>query len=101
MGITGCQVAKESSDIVLLDDNFKSVFRACQWGRNIYDNVRKFIQFQMTVNVSALAIILIGVITLGSSPFQVVQLLWMNMVMDTLAAIALATEPPHPSELNK
>lgn len=101
MGITGCQVAKESSDIVLLDDNFKSVFRACQWGRNIYDNVRKFIQFQMTVNVSALAIILLGVITLGSSPFQVVQLLWMNMVMDTLAAIALATEPPHPTDLNK
>lgn len=99
MGISGCQVAKESSDIVILDDNFKSVFRATQWGRNIYDNVRKFIVFQMTVNISALLVVFLSGATLGDSPFNVIQLLWVNMVMDTLAAIALATEPPHPTEL--
>lgn len=99
MGIAGCQVAKEASDIVLLDDNFKSVFRAAQYGRNINDNVRKFIQFQLTINLVALTMIFLGGITIGDSPFNVIQLLWMNMVMDTLAAIALATEPPHPTEL--
>lgn len=72
MGISGCQVAKESSDIILLDDNFKSVFRAAQWGRNIYDNVRKFITFQMTVNISAMFIIFLGGATLGDSPFSVI-----------------------------
>jgi Ca2+-transporting ATPase len=93
-------VAKEASDIVILDDNFKSVFRATQWGRNIIDNVRKFITFQMTVNLSAMAFILIGGATLGDSPFNVIQLLWINMVMDILAALALSTEPPHPTELS-
>ena len=101
MGIGGCQVAKEASDIVLLDDNFASVFRACQWGRNIYDNVRKFIQYQMTVNISCLFIVILGGLTLGAAPFNVIQMLWMNMVMDTLAAIALATEPPNPEDLNQ
>lgn len=84
-----------------MDDNFKSVFRACQWGRNIYDNIRKFITFQMTVNISAMFIVFIGGATLGESPFNVIQLLWINMIMDTLAAVALATEPPHPSELKQ
>lgn len=72
MGISGCQAAKDSSDIILLDDNFKSVFRACQWGRNIYDNVRKFITFQMTVNISALYIVFIGGATLGDACFNVI-----------------------------
>jgi magnesium-transporting ATPase (P-type) len=98
---SGCVVAKESSDIVFLDDNFKSVFRATQWGRNIYDNVRKFIQFQITINISALLIVFLSGATLGDSPFNVIQLLWVNMVMDTLAALALATEPPHPTELKQ
>jgi Ca2+ transporting ATPase len=101
MGISGCEVAKESSDIVILKDDFKSVFRATQWGRNVYDNIRKFIQFQITVNIVALIVVFLGGATLGSSPFNVIQLLWINMVMDTLAAIALATEPPHPAELKK
>ena len=101
MGIAGCQVAKEASDIVLLDDNFKSVFRATQWGRNITDNVRKFIQFQLTINLTCLSVVFISGITIGDSPFNVIQLLWMNMVMDTLAAISLATEPPHPTELKQ
>lgn len=97
----GCQAAKDSSDIILLDDNFKLVFRASQWGRNITDNVRKFITFQMTVNLSVLYIILISGATLGDTPFNVIQLLWINMVMDTLAALALATEHPHPTELKE
>mmetsp|Transcript_7833 Transcript_7833/g.7308 ORF Transcript_7833/g.7308 Transcript_7833/m.7308 type:complete len:524 (-) Transcript_7833:50-1621(-) len=101
MGIAGCQVAKESSDVILLDDNFKSVFRAAQWGRNIIDNVRKFIQFQLTIAITSLTVVLIAGVTLGYSPFSVIQLLWMNMVMDTLAAISLATESPHPTELKQ
>lgn len=101
MGISGCEVAKEAADIIILDDNFTSVFRAAQWGRSIYDNIRKFIQFQLTVNIVAVLLVLISGATLGQSPLNVIQLLWINMVMDTLAALALATEPPHPTELNK
>ena len=94
MGISGCEVAKDSSDIIILDDNFNSVFKATQWGRNILDNIRKFIQFQLTINVVCLAITFLGGATLGTAPFSVIQLLWINMIMDTLAAISLATEPP-------
>ena len=99
MGISGCEVAKEASDIVILDDNFTSVFKAAQWGRSIHDNIRKFIQFQLTVDIVAVLIVFFGGATLGQSPLNVIQLLWINMVMDTLAALALATEPPHPTEL--
>lgn len=77
------------------------MFRAAQYGRNIYDNIRKFLQFQMTVNITCVLIVFISGMTLGESPFNVIQLLWINMIMDTLAAIALATEPPHPTELKK
>lgn len=101
MGISGCEVAKEASDIVILDDNFCSVFKAAQWGRSIYDNIRKFIQFQLTVNIVAVLLVFFGGATLGQSPLNVIQLLWINIVMDTLAALALATEPPHPTELKK
>lgn len=99
MGISGCEVAKDSSDIIILDDNFNSVFRATQWGRNILDNIRKFIQFQLAVNVVCLVFVLISGATLGNPAFSVIQLLWINMIMDTLAAISLATEPPHPSAM--
>lgn len=101
MGISGCEAAKDAADIIILDDNFKSVFKATQYGRNIYDNVRKFIQFQLTVNIACCTMVFLGGATLGESPFNVIQLLWINMIMDTLAAIALATEPPHPTELRK
>jgi P-type E1-E2 ATPase len=87
MGIAGCEVAKEAADIVILDDNFNSVFRAAQYGRNVYDNIRKFIQYQLTVNIVCLSIVLISGATLGECPFNVIQLLWINMIMDTLAAI--------------
>ena len=72
MGIAGCQVAKEAADVILLDDNFKSVFKAAQWGRNINDNVRKFIMFQLTICISSLAIVFLSGITLGDSPFNVI-----------------------------
>lgn len=99
MGVSGTEVAKDASDIIILDDNFISVFRSVQYGRNIYDNIRKFFQFQMVVNVVCVFIVLISGITLGESPFNVIQLLWINLIMDTLGAIALSTERPHPTEL--
>jgi magnesium-transporting ATPase (P-type) len=99
MGLSGCEVAKDSADIIILDDNFNSVFKATLWGRNILDNIRKFIQFQMTINVVCLVITFLGGATLGTPPFSVIQLLWVNMIMDTLAAISLATEPPNPHNM--
>lgn len=101
MGISGCEVAKDAADIIILDDNFQSVYRATQWGRNILDNIRKFIQFQLTINIVCVFMVLLGGATLGNSPFSVIQLLWINMIMDTLAAISLATEPPHPTNLKQ
>jgi len=101
MGEDGCAAAKDHADIILTDDNFVSVVNAIRWGRNIQDNTRKFIQYQMTVNVSCLAIVIFSIICLGFSPFSVFQLLWINLVMDVLAAIAFATEHPHPTELRK
>lgn len=85
----------------MTDDNFVSVVNAIRWGRNIQDNTRKFIQYQMTVNLSCLLFVILSILTLGFSPFSVFQLLWINLVMDVLAAIAFATEHPHPTELKK
>ncbi|CAI9107037.1 OLC1v1006308C1 [Oldenlandia corymbosa var. corymbosa] len=94
MGIQGTEVAKESSDIVILDDNFNSVVTVLKWGRCVYNNIQKFIQFQLTVNVAALVINLVAAISSGSVPLTAVQLLWVNLIMDTLGALALATEQP-------
>ncbi|KAM1240590.1 hypothetical protein ACFX2I_046133 [Malus domestica] len=94
MGIQGTEVAKESSDIVILDDNFASVVKVVRWGRSVYANIQKFIQFQLTVNVAALVINVVAAISSGSVPLNAVQLLWVNLIMDTLGALALATEPP-------
>ena len=99
MGVSGCEVAKDAADIIILDDNFNSVFRATQWGKTILDNIRKFLQFQLVINIVCLAIVFIGGASLGNSPFTVIQLLWINVIMDTLAAISLATEPPHATNL--
>ena len=100
---SGTEVAKGASDIVLLDDNFASVVTAAMWGRNINDNIRKFIQFQSTVNIAAVAIAFIGSVTSsnGESPLKPVQLLWLNLIMDSLAALALATEKPHKGLLDR
>ncbi|KAL5712488.1 P-type Ca(2+) transporter [Ranunculus cassubicifolius] len=94
MGIQGTEVAKESSDIVILDDNFASVATVLQWGRCVYNNIQKFIQFQLTVNVAALVINFVAAVSAGEVPLTAVQLLWVNLIMDTLAALALATERP-------
>ncbi|XP_031251486.1 calcium-transporting ATPase 12, plasma membrane-type-like [Pistacia vera] len=94
MGIQGTEVAKESSDIIILDDNFSSVVTVLRWGRCVYNNIQKFIQFQLTVNVAALVINFIAAVSSGDVPLTAVQLLWVNLIMDTLGALALATERP-------
>ena len=94
MGIQGTEVAKESSDIIILDDNFASVATVLRWGRCVYNNIQKFIQFQLTVNVAALVINLVAAASAGEVPLTAVQLLWVNLIMDTLGALALATERP-------
>ncbi|XP_028776416.1 putative calcium-transporting ATPase 13, plasma membrane-type isoform X1 [Neltuma alba] len=101
MGIQGTEVAKESSDIVILDDNFTSVATVLKWGRCVYNNIQKFIQFQLTVNVAALAINFVAAVLAGEVPLTAVQLLWVNLIMDTLGALALATEKPTRELLDK
>lgn len=99
----GTEVAKNASDIVILDNNFNTVVTSIKWGRNVYDNISKFLQFQMTVNVSAVVFSFIGAILSGKgeSPLKPVQLLWLNLIMDTLAALALATESPQDTVLDR
>ncbi|PRP86215.1 P-type ATPase [Planoprotostelium fungivorum] len=109
MGISGTEVAKDACDIILLDDNFSSIERAVMWGRGVYDAIRKyvtrnftgisltsprFIQFQLTVNIVAVTVAFVGAVSGGDSPLQPVQMLWVNLIMDTMAALALATEKP-------
>ena len=94
MGITGTSVAKEASDIILLDDSFTSITRAIKWGRSLYRNIQKFIVFQLTVNVAACGIAALGPFIGVNLPLTVTQMLWVNLIMDTFAALALATEPP-------
>ena len=101
MNKAGTDVAKDAADIILLDDNFKSIVTACKWGRNIFDSVRKFVQFQLTINVVALIVAFLGSAILSTSPLTPVQLLWVNLIMDTFAALALATEPPSNSLLRR
>eukprot|EP01028_Stygiella_incarcerata_P011818 TRINITY_DN690_c0_g1_i1.p1 TRINITY_DN690_c0_g1~~TRINITY_DN690_c0_g1_i1.p1 ORF type:complete len:629 (+),score=157.29 TRINITY_DN690_c0_g1_i1:1464-3350(+) len=101
MGLSGTEVAKEASDIVILDDNFASIVKAVLWGRSVFENIRKFLQFQMTVNVVALVVTLVAALAQRNLPLTAVQLLWVNLIMDTFAALALATEPPHPSLLDR
>ncbi|MFZ5950482.1 MAG: cation-translocating P-type ATPase, partial [Candidatus Rifleibacteriota bacterium] len=95
MGITGTSVAKEASDIILLDDSFPSVVKGIMWGRSLYDNIQRFVMFQLTINVVALGVALTGPFIGVKMPLTVVQMLWVNLIMDTFAALALATEPPH------
>ncbi|XP_042229186.1 plasma membrane calcium-transporting ATPase 3-like isoform X2 [Homarus americanus] len=99
MGITGTDVAKEACDIVLTDDNFSSIVKAVMWGRNVYDSISKFLQFQLTVNVVAVTIAFVSICIIGDTPLKTVQMLWVNLIMDTLASLALATEAPSRSLL--
>ncbi|XP_032524973.1 plasma membrane calcium-transporting ATPase 2 isoform X1 [Danaus plexippus] len=101
MGIAGTDVAKEASDIILTDDNFSSIVKAVMWGRNVYDSIAKFLQFQLTVNVVAVIVAFIGACAIQDSPLKAVQMLWVNLIMDTLASLALATELPTPDLLQR
>ncbi|KAJ3400440.1 hypothetical protein HDU80_006965 [Chytriomyces hyalinus] len=109
MGIAGTEMAKEASDIILLDDNFASLTKAIIWGRSVYDSVRKFLQFQLTVNIVAVVVTVVSssltaIFSEDKIPLSVlnaVQLLWVNLIMDTFAALALATDPPTPELLNR
>lgn len=96
---SGTSVAKEASDIILLDDSFASIVNAVRWGRSLYLNIQRFIQFQLTINVVALLTALIGPFIGVEFPLTVSQMLWVNLIMDTFAALALASEPSEPSVL--
>ncbi|KAL3034129.1 hypothetical protein AAZX31_02G175600 [Glycine max] len=95
MGISGTEVAKENADVIIMDDNFTTIVNVARWGRAIYINIQKFVQFQLTVNIVALIINFVSACITGSAPLTAVQLLWVNLIMDTLGALALATEPPN------
>jgi len=93
MGISGTDVSKEASDIVLLDDSFATIIKAVQWGRGIYENFQRFIQFQLTVNLSSVIVVLFSILLGFKSPFTALQLLWINIIMDGPPALTLGLEP--------
>lgn len=95
MGIAGTEVSKEASDVVLLDDSFSTIEKAIEWGRGIYENFQRFIQFQLTVNMSSVIVVLFSIIAGLKAPFTAIQLLWINIVMDGPPAISLGLEPIH------
>lgn len=103
MGIGGTEVAKEASAIILMDDNFSSIVKALMWGRAVNDAVKKFLQFQVTVNITAVLLTFVSGVasSSGDSVLTAVQLLWVNLIMDTMAALALATDPPPTSILDR
>jgi len=94
MGISGTDVAKNASDIIIMDDKFSSIVKAVLWGRSVFDNIRKFLQFQLTVNVVALSITFLSAVAGYKPPLNAVMMLWVNLIMDTMGALALGTEPP-------
>lgn len=91
---SGCTAARYASDIILTDNDFEAAIKAVMWGRNIYENITRFLQFQITVNISVLLCVLFGIPFFSESPLSAIQLLWINLIMDSGAALALATEPP-------
>lgn len=103
MGIAGTEVAKEASAIILMDDNFASIVKALLWGRAVNDAVKKFLQFQITVNITAVLLTFVSAVSSEdqTSVLTAVQLLWVNLIMDTFAALALATDPPTRSLLDR
>jgi serine/threonine protein kinase len=86
MGKTGTDVARDAADIIILDDNFNSIVHAIKWGRNIFDNIRKFIQFQLSVNLSAVLLVFISSCIGSESPISAIQMLWINLIMDSLGS---------------
>lgn len=98
---TGTSVAKEASDITLLDDSFNSIATAVMWGRSLYHNIQRFILFQLTINLTALLVVLLGSLFGHELPLTVTQMLWVNMIIDTFAAAALASLPPNPKVMDE
>jgi P-type Ca2+ transporter type 2B len=101
MGIQGTDVAKSASDVIIMDDNFVSIVAAVKWGRCVYDNICKFLQFQLTVNITACMLACVGAAVLTESPLSALQMLWVNLIMDSMASLALATEGPSRSLLDR
>jgi Ca2+-transporting ATPase len=96
MGVAGTEVAREASDIILLDDSFASITSAVWWGRSLYENIQRFVLFQITINIAACTLVFIAPLLGYPEPFTIIQILWINIIMDTLAAFALCSEDPHP-----
>jgi Ca2+-transporting ATPase len=100
MGIAGTEVAREASDIILLDDSFASITSAVWWGRSLYENIQRFILFQLTINFCACILVFAAPLLGFAEPFTIIQILWINIIMDTLAAFALCSEAPHRGLMN-
>ena len=98
---SGTDIAKQASDIVIIDNNFSSIITAIIYGRNIYDNIRKFLQFQLTVNFTACIIVFVCACIGNDTPLTPIQMLWVNLIMDSLGSLALATEPPYEELLQR
>jgi len=101
MGLSGTDVAKKASDIIIMDDRFSSIVKAVLWGRSVFDNIRKFLQFQLTVNLVALTLTFLSAVVGYQPPLNAVMMLWVNLIMDTMGALALGTEPPRPELLDR
>jgi len=101
MGIAGTEVAREASDIILLDDSFPTIEQAIWWGRALYENIQRFLIFQLTINISAALLTFLAPLLGFAPPFTIIQLLWINIVMDSLAALALCSEAPHPGLMKR
>ena len=98
---SGTAIAKEASDLILLNDSFGSIVKSVIWGRSLYENIQRFILFQLTINVAAIGIVFLGPFIGVALPLTVTQMLWVNLIMDTFAALALATEPPNPQVIDR
>ena len=101
MGIAGTEVAREAGDIILLDDSFASITQAVWWGRSLYENIQRFLLFQLTINFCACLLVFIAPLLGYPEPFTIIQILWINIIMDTLAAFALCSEAPHAGLLER
>ncbi len=97
----GTSVAKEASDITIMDNSFSSITKAVMWGRSLYQNIQRFVLFQLTINIVACFIVVIGAFSGTESPLTVTQMLWVNLIMDTIAALALASLPPSHEVMKK
>lgn len=101
MGISGTEVSKEASDIVLLDDSFATIVKAIEWGRNIYENFKRFISFQLTVNMASVIVVFFSILLGLKAPFTALQLLWINIIMDGPPALTLGLEPNYTDLMNR